>query len=417
MSMQSVEDGVRAGPAAAELVTAAQLGQIRDHARLSRRVRKDETVLYFGRDDFADNSKYAFLNAVGRRNGPRPVWCTMSASLHRELSAAGLPAFDLTADPDATIDTLLHAAAAVFCVNPFNSLGGSDALVSLLDGAATVQLWHGVSVKHLLLRLARHLTLRDPDARVPWEFAARADYVLSTAAVFDDYWSSVFGAPYLVRAGLPRNEVLLRDPSPAELIRATTHAVKLPTAQRRRPAVLLAPTWQRPNGRRALTDETFLKLCAVLGAQDDIDIYLKEHPLFGVEPDEQPGRLHRIPSRVDIYPHLRHFDALVTDYSSIMFDFLHVDRPILRLDPAAGTRTTYEPDFSLVPDVDFADVFTLPTFPEVLRRVLADDRRGEQRALLRGLVFTTDPSKASDRIVDLVNDVAVERARPAFTVV
>lgn len=403
--------------APAHETTAAQLRQIRDHSRFSRRVRKDETVLYFGRSDFADNTKYAYLNAVARADGPRPMWCTTSDSLYGQLSDAGLPVFHLMADADATIDLLLHASAGVFCVNPFESLGGSDVLTSLLDGAVKVQLWHGVSVKHLLLRLARHLPVRDPSLRVPWEFAVRADYVLSTAEIFDEYWSSVFGSPYLVRAGMPRNEVLLRDPSPTELIGATTQAVQLPTADRRRPAVLLVPTWQRPNGRQTLADETFLELCSVLGAEDDIDIYLKLHPVYGVEKDRQVGRLHLIPSGVDIYPHMRHFDVLVTDYSSIMFDYLHVDKPILRLDMSNMFRQTFEPDFSLVPDVEFADLFTLPTFPDVLRRVLADDRRGDQRRLMRDLVFGSDPSKAAGRVVDLVNDLARQRARPAFEVV
>jgi CDP-glycerol glycerophosphotransferase len=41
--------------------------------------------------------------------------------------------------------------------------------------------------------------------------------------------------------------------------------------------------------------------------------------------------LYLLDPGTDVYPWLNRFDALVTDYSSIMFDFLLTGRPVLRL--------------------------------------------------------------------------------------
>ena len=53
----------------------------------------------------------------------------------------------------ALLHLLLHAAVALFCVNPHESLRGSVALNACLDGAKKIQLWHSVSVKQLSLML------------------------------------------------------------------------------------------------------------------------------------------------------------------------------------------------------------------------------------------------------------------------
>lgn len=398
-------------------LTAAEVLQVRDHSRLSRRVQKDRVILFFGRDDFSDNTKYAYLRALDGAGDARVLWCTMHPELAGKLADAGLPVLDMTADVQVTIDTLLHAAVAVFSVNPAQSLADSDVLISLLDGAVKVQLWHGISVKHLLLRLARHLSILDPTLRRPWETAARADYVLSTADMFDDFWHGVFGAPHLIRAGQPRNEVIVREATPRELIGTTAENFVAPAAQRQRPAVLVAPTWQREADKPMLMDGSFMRECVQLAKEEDVDVFFKLHPAFPSQPAQVSGRFHFVPRGLDIYPHLKNFDALVTDYSSIMFDYLLADKPVLRVDIGPGAHQTFEPDFSLVPDISFAAIYQRDSFRDVLISELSTDTRRAERLLMRDLIYPTDPLQATDRIVDVVAELASRRSAPAYDVV
>ena len=68
------------------------------------------------------------------------LWCTTSPALAADLTARGLPCLAIDASCDVTIDTFLHAAVAVFTINPFESVGLSLSLLGCLAGAQQVQL-------------------------------------------------------------------------------------------------------------------------------------------------------------------------------------------------------------------------------------------------------------------------------------
>lgn len=408
-------------------VAALEEWQMSTHfTALSGRVKKRPLVLFFGRDTFADNSKYLYLQALAAPRGHEVLWCAFDADLVAQLQAAGLPVHALCQDINATLDLLLHAAVAVFCVNPNESLRGSVALNACLDGAAKLQLWHGVSVKHLLLMLIPHLGMREAGLRLPFEFASRADHVLSTASCFDAYWRRAFGCRSLVRAGFPRNEVMLREPRYEEMIGA-----EIPDAMAQRLAgggkgggrnVLVVPTWQR--GRPTwLTEEDCLRRLSVLARKERINFFVKMHPAYFVQMGGHGGAntreaagLHLLHPGVDVYPWLRFFDALVTDYSSIMFDFLHTGAPVLSLDLQRGEHQDFEPDWSLVPDVDFRHRFTAGDFERQLRLALHDDRLQDRRAEMRGRIFETDPLAAGQGLLHLVDRLVARAMEDDFTV-
>src|SRR5689334_14360454 len=101
-----------------------QFDQIRlslDLSALSKRVKKRPVVLFFGRSTFSDNTKYLYLAALMKERSYEVYWCTPHDALSTQLNDSGLPCLPLAANIDLSIDTLLHAAVAVFCVNPSES--------------------------------------------------------------------------------------------------------------------------------------------------------------------------------------------------------------------------------------------------------------------------------------------------------
>ncbi len=398
---------------------------------LSRHIRKRPVVLFLGRPNlapgdvaatsepvFSDNTKYLFLEALSAPRDFEVRWGTLDARLHQQLLAAGLPSVLLRGESRPIVDLLLQTAVVVYSVSPWEALAGQRVLLSCLEGACQIQLWHGVSVKRLMLQLTSVNDLLAAKPRPFWATTARADWFLSTAPCFDGFWREASGCRNLVRAGLPRNEVLFRPPTPRDLIGATLPEKLERALSSGKPVVLLAPTWHR-GVLNPIANPTFLESALKAARRLGVTLALKSHPFLQVNrtSDHRPDDdVHTIEPGVDIYPHLRRFRALVTDYSSIMFDFLLTGRPLLTLASTAASTVEFEPDYSLVPPGDFRMEFTAETFGDVLASALSDASAASRQMAYAKSIFPTDPRRASSRLLGLIADEVATRTGPDFKV-
>ncbi|HBI6863031.1 TPA: CDP-glycerol glycerophosphotransferase family protein [Enterobacter cloacae] len=375
--------------------------------RLSEKVPKERIVLFFGREEFSDNTKYLYLKALEQKGNFRCIWCSCQETLIAELQKKGLPCQLISQDTlSETIRLFLSAAVAVFSVNPSQSLNGSEELFSCLQGARQIQLWHGVSVKHLLLELVQHLDVGDYDFRRPLDFASRADCVVSTSPHLDAFFRRAFGCKRIIRAGYPRNEVLVRPATKNEYIGADIPGSilsELLNPQRKK--VFFAPTWQRSENTLLTNSMAFITQLAKACKVNNASLFIKSHPLY--INDQECKALSQncfyINPGLDLYPVMRHFDVLVTDYSSIMFDFLLTGKPVMRLDFNGQTHRSFEPDFTLVPDVDFAWLFTDENVEEVLNNALYRDDKQALRKKMVDLLFPGDNADACSGLINLLN--------------
>jgi CDP-glycerol glycerophosphotransferase len=386
-----------------------QLGH--EVAAMSERTRKRRLVLFFGRATFSDNTKYLYLKALSQERHYEVRWCSFDDALIAMLQSQGLPCMHMARNIDLTIDALMHCAVAVFCVNPNESLKGSYSLNGCLAGAKKLQLWHGVSVKQLLLQLVPHLGVRELTLRRAFYMASRADHVLSTAKTFDGFWREVFGCRQLVRAGFPRNEVLVRPPTPHELLGSELMPAVEEALSTRRKQVLVVPTWQRGQNTW-LTEPDFFTRLLSYGKKNNVNFFLKMHPTYfqqNVDTTRKTDGFYMLSPGVDLYPLMSRFDALLTDYSSIMFDFLLTKKPVLSLDLSQDQHHRFEPNWSLVPDVDFRHKFVPDTLERALTDALRDDTRLPQRSEMVRRIFETAPETASDELLVLI-DRLVETA-------
>lgn len=389
---------------------------------LSKRNMKERVVLFFGREYFSDNTKYLYLKALEQNPELTCIWCSCEESVIASLRQKNLPCHLIsdTTIPEA-LRLFLSAAVAVFSVNPSQSLNGSEELFSALQGARHIQLWHGVSVKHLLLDLAQHLDVADYNFRRPLDFASRADCVLSTSSYLDSGFKRFFGCRRIVRAGYPRNEVILRPPTENERLGSELPDNLLSALQsQKHRKILFAPTWQRGESG-LLTDSTeFLLRLAQLCKLNNASLFIKSHPLYITDKAsrEIADSCFYINPSIDVYPYLNQFDLLITDYSSIMFDFLLTQKPIMRLDIEPDSHRSFEPDYSLVPAVDFAYLYDQSNVDEVFNTALNDDTMQLQRKEMAGKLFESDNLQASTMLLRLLvheADRVVEESQ-AFTV-
>ena len=369
-------------------------------AQTSRKKTKNKKrILFFDRDAFADNTKYLYLHMV-KNPQLECIWCTWNEAVYDMLQKHHLPVHLLVKNNDETINLLLEAQIAIFCVNPHHSLHKNWSYFACLEGAKHIQLWHGISVKNLLLQLTPHFRMTIPDFGTSLAWASRDDYVLSTAEILNPYWREVFGCDNIINASYPRNEVLLRKITPLELLGAKLDARTMKGLASKRKKIFIAPTWQRFDSTDLLSREMLTQILQYT-SKNNIDVFIKTHPYRAVNFDSNALKINNfyfIDAETDVYPFLNKFDALITDYSSIMFDFLLTKKPVLTLDIAPGEHANFEPNY------------TRDNIISMLHQALFKDEQAVDREQAVASLYPSDNVNACQKleslIIDILKDIA-----------
>lgn len=162
-----------------------------------------------------------------------------------------------------------------------------------------------------------------------------ADYlispnVLTTAMFADSFRLRGLYPGTLLQLGYPRNDVTLTTPRAEVLDELRQRGVRVDP---NRKVILYAPTWRGTTGNvRAGADE-LVNFRATLEKRIDSDEYqvlIKPHTYhYNRLSDEQRRSGDYVPRQVNANRLLAAVDVLVSDYSSIFFDFMVTGRPIL----------------------------------------------------------------------------------------
>ena len=384
----------------------------RDLERVSRMHPKARSVVFVGTTYFGCNVKYAWLAACAAAvERGLEVWFlpynVEQERLVTELGERCLPASYAAWTPE----HLLAVLSAAVVVTTDHLLNPNPYAAALLAGARQVQLWHGVSIKEIGLRnlpggralgphLARVLATCGPFARM-----------LGTAAAGEAEWRRWFAFERYAPIGYPRNDVLHREPTEADLAgcdRATYDRAAATRARGKR-VILYAPTFR--DGRPEWVLHAGLDVLAQAAAQGGDLLIVNLHP---VESPQIPKLAPHLPGvafvtpRTDIYPLLRQASALITDYSSVMFDYLHVDAPVLlyRPDHEAYTqksRKLFDDKLAVLPGPLFGEAAVLA---KALRRADLGQtpQHAQARAQLRAQWFDHHDGLAGQRLLSVLDE-------------
>jgi CDP-glycerol glycerophosphotransferase len=282
------------------------------------------------------------------------------------------------------------------------------------EGQLYFQTWHGTPLK----RIAHdrpHLDFFNWHHRRQLLIARDGwDYLLSQSEFCTRSLSSAFryDGP-VMELGYPRNDVMLADDA-ADRRRDTRAALGIGEGQQ---VVLYAPTW-RDNLRvgRVFDKVLYLDPHQVVEQLDDAVVLVRGHynsvrAAENVDPDRRVIDVTRYPDIGDLYVAA---DALVTDYSSVFFDFVLTDKPMVFLAPDLVEYRDDNRGFYL----DYHDTVPGPiclTTDEVVAALGEPDRFAELRETFRAEFAPHDDGKASARVVDAILGVHPYRnqgARP-----
>ena len=296
--------------------------------RLLARLRfwaRDDSLWVFGArggEAFADNAKYLYLHVTAEHPDLRPVWLSKHREVVRELQDAGYEAYHCYS----LRGLLLNLRAGVV----FLTQGHRDVAMPCCAGALTVLLWHGVPLK----RISWDAGFADEPAVVRRAHAAMAEefdlLVVPGEGVARVFESGLRVDPErMLVTGYPRNDALF-GAIPGEAVGTDTEslaAVERLAADH--PVLLYLPTFRERDGGSVVARLDLAALDALLERRDAY-LVLKMHPKEPLDVDTTEfSRVFVLPEQTDVYPFLRHADALVTDYSSVALDYLLFDRPLV----------------------------------------------------------------------------------------
>lgn len=395
----------------------------RDLMQVSRMHPKARRVVFVGTTYFGCNVKYAYLAALQQAAERRlDVWF-LPYNAEQERVVAGLGGQCLPPSYSTWSAKHLHVAlSAAVVVTSDHFLNPNPYAAALLAGARQVQLWHGVSIKEIGLRnLPGGRALGPHLARV---LATCGPYatMLGTAAAGEDEWRRWFAFQRYAAVGYPRNDVLQREPSEADLAGCDREAYDRARAARAKGkrVVVYAPTFR--DGRPDWVLGVGLERVAQALQQGGDLLVVALHPVEAPQVLPRltpllPGAVFVTP-RTDLYPLLAQSTALITDYSSVMFDYLHVDRPVLwfRPDHEAYTqksRKLFDDKLRALPGPLFDDAAALA---KALRRpdLGQTDAHAALRRELRAQWFDHADGHAADRVLDVVGEeMTLAGASPA----
>lgn len=284
----------------------------------------------FGRR-FADNPKYfyLYLNQYQKDN-VRPIWISKNREIIRFLSDNSLEGYYLY-----SLKGIWYSLRAkVYLYDNYSK----DICFPLSGGAVKINMWHGIPLKKIQKDNIFD-KVRNPKTRLEkWHWALRrmsdekpSDYVLTTSEFLRPIFSSAFNTDNVIVCGYPRNDILVSGRLTNILLTNELKTLKK-IVEPKKKIILYMPTFRDSeiqffNVIDQISFTDFLK-------EQNMIFCIKLHPKSKVKNEfnkmaQNFENVIIINAEFDPYPFLNSADILVTDYSSVYFDFLLKDKRII----------------------------------------------------------------------------------------
>lgn len=305
---------------------------------IRRRPRKPKTIVLYGHKLNGNLLALHDYMLSHPEDGFCPVFLTMDRSYRNELAAGGVRACWASGPAAAG---LLGRAAALISDHGLHSLQPWCGLYQRL-GLRLFDVWHGIPFKGF-----------DPD-----DFRVQHGYdeIWVASNLIRELYTSKFGFPpeRVVATGYARTDRLVRTSQDEKA--AARASQELPETGK---LILFAPTWKQDAAGRTLfpfgcDGRVFVAQLAAIAARYDAAIVLRSHlnsadVEFGAYSNVYTTPSWRYP---DAEATLLACDVLICDWSSIAFDFLLLDRPVIFLD----VEPPFRKGFSLGPEYRYGSV-------------------------------------------------------------
>lgn len=279
------------------------------------------------RGAFNDNSKYLFIYASNQHPEIRSVWLSSNKKTVQHVRSLGFESYFI-----GSVKGLLYALQSKYWF--FNAYT-SDILFFASGNAICINLWHGVGLKKIEFciksgKLADRFVRKTLKERFyhPESFR-RPDYFLSST----EFQSIKFAEAFRIKLsqclniGYPRNTILTASEEDRshfiDLYESKKTSGLIHQIKKYNKTFIYMPTW-RDSQEDVFSNNIDLKVLNRLMVENNDLLILKPHANTKVNKEELShySNIILLNNTVDIYTILPYTQVLITDYSSILYDYI-----------------------------------------------------------------------------------------------
>lgn len=294
--------------------------------------RDKNKILVGSHTPFNDNSKYFYLLTSLRDKNKRVIWIAHNRKLKNLIEKHGFEVYSKW-----SVLGLYHSLTAKIYVFCFHSI---DINFWTSGNTIKINLWHGIPLKNIEFSVTTGSSVQVYDEKniisrifAPYIFV-RPNFLISTSDIISDYYTKAFRMDLkdIKPFGQPRCDIFYKskdelldyineyEPKIIKLIKITKNFSK---------TYIYMPTW-RDYDFFKMAGFDFNKLNDKLIKEDSLFI-IKVHPATPIDKEKLSKFTNIIvlENNVDIYPLLPFTDCLITDYSSIYYDYMLLNKGII----------------------------------------------------------------------------------------
>ena len=211
------------------------------------------------------------------------------------------------------------------------------------DGQVVINTWHGIPLKKIGPDVEGGVLESGNAIR---NFLA-ADYMISANPFMSEMYNRTYGlhdlyAGELIEEGYPRLDTLVRESEKSYTDQLLRMGVCIDKSKK---VIIYAPTWRDPynnqNDITRITEEYRRVKEQIEAACSGYQVLVKVHQFVYQLLKGKSIPSYIIPATVDANEVLPAADILLADYSSIFFDYLYFERPILFYIPDISSYSNY----------------------------------------------------------------------------
>ena len=288
---------------------------------------RNKNIWIFGAwygEKYSDNAKYLFEHILSNNKKIRCIWLTRKEHIKKKLNSEGKECY--------LINSFNGAFYSLIGNKIIFSSGKSDVNSFFINGAKSIQLWHGAPMKKIGLddRFSfDSFTNFIHKYFFPFVYEYNINYVVSTAEVFNKKLCSAFNIKdnQILLTGYPRNDVFYNCEK-HQLIKEWDNNYGNPYK------IIYLPTFRshdenfQPFNNYNFDQFQWNKFLE----QTNSLFILKGHFVNKIVGEKISGDrfIHLSDLEInDVNEILKDVDLLITDYSGAYFDFLLTEKPII----------------------------------------------------------------------------------------
>ena len=310
----------------------------------AKRTKRRNIISFVAEGSFRGNSKYAFIGVtdIFRERGIDCETHWMGGPVDKQvLTAAGYSAFQW-GKPYEAADKAIHSKAMIYGNFDWANEKSFERQLCAA-GARRIYLGHGIPAKYIGYAQIHTRQNIYAFAGMAHETLGYTD-VVSESRELESTYEKAFPSADIHHLGSARNDIFATTGDlPKILLHGLNKEHYSAVKQARRDGkkvIFYAPTYREKAQGLATYMQAVRAFYATLEGKDEWFVVAKYHPGFKNFASEDTAEFYDpkehillLTDRDDINPYLRETDLLITDYSSVYYDYLLLDRPIVFFQP------------------------------------------------------------------------------------